>query len=253
MTSGDFVLMARRAACRIGQRDAPKHFIETTFLRVQFFKLPAGLRDGLRNRTSEFAIARLVAWINAHPNHARRFFDDGRRLSQSPHRSRRGAGVVFVPPVGHHHDRPASLFVFQSQGRFGDGVVQGGSADGPVFADGREGARPIRREIQNDPRPIREPFSLSGPESASPFVSAPTVVATTAPASRCAELSRRELEVAALIARGMTNRQIANELVITEGTAANHVKHILARLQLSSRVQIATWAIEHGLLQRPAS
>ena len=109
------------------------------------------------------------------------------------------------------------------------------------------------RFAEVDPRPIREPFSLSGPESASPVVSAPTVVATTAPASRCAELSRRELEVAALIARGMTNRQIANELVITEGTAANHVKHILARLTLRSRVQIATWAIEHGLLQRPAS
>jgi len=66
------------------------------------------------------------------------------------------------------------------------------------------------------------------------------------------ELTQREQEVAALVARGMTNRQIANELVITEGTAANHVKHILARLVLDSRVQIATWAIEHGLT-RPAS
>ena len=53
--------------------------------------------------------------------------------------------------------------------------------------------------------------------------------------------------MAALVARGLTNRQIADELVITEGTAANHVKHILARLVLDSRVQIATWAIERGL------
>jgi DNA-binding NarL/FixJ family response regulator len=60
-------------------------------------------------------------------------------------------------------------------------------------------------------------------------------------------LTHREREVAALIARGLTNRQIAAELVITEGTAANHVKHILARLTLDSRVQVATWAIEHGL------
>jgi non-specific serine/threonine protein kinase len=66
-------------------------------------------------------------------------------------------------------------------------------------------------------------------------------------------LTRREHEVAALVARGLTNRQIADELVITEGTAANHVKHILARLVLDSRVQIATWAIEHGLHQRAAS
>jgi non-specific serine/threonine protein kinase len=60
-------------------------------------------------------------------------------------------------------------------------------------------------------------------------------------------LTQREQEVAVLVAQGMTNRQIAEALVITEGTAANHVKHILARLVLDSRVQIATWAIERGL------
>jgi DNA-binding NarL/FixJ family response regulator len=60
-------------------------------------------------------------------------------------------------------------------------------------------------------------------------------------------LTQREHEVAALVARGLTNRRIAEELMITEGTAASHVKHILARLTLASRVQIATWEIEHGL------
>jgi predicted ATPase/DNA-binding CsgD family transcriptional regulator len=73
-----------------------------------------------------------------------------------------------------------------------------------------------------------------------------------APSSRTAgDLTPRELEVAALVARGLSNRQIADELVIAEGTAANHVKHILARLTLDSRVQIAAWAIEHGL-HRPS-
>jgi non-specific serine/threonine protein kinase len=67
------------------------------------------------------------------------------------------------------------------------------------------------------------------------------------PARSSVELTSREQEVAALVARGLTNRQIAAELVITEGTAANHVKHILARLTLDSRVQIAAWAIQHGL------
>jgi non-specific serine/threonine protein kinase len=66
------------------------------------------------------------------------------------------------------------------------------------------------------------------------------------------ELTSREREVAALVAQGMTNRQIAAELVITEGTAANHVKHILARLVLDSRVQIAGWAIENGLTRARA-
>jgi DNA-binding NarL/FixJ family response regulator len=66
-------------------------------------------------------------------------------------------------------------------------------------------------------------------------------------------LTRRELEVAALVARGLTNRQIAAELVITEGTAANHVKHILARLGVDSRVQVAAWAVEHGLYRSSAT
>ncbi len=60
-------------------------------------------------------------------------------------------------------------------------------------------------------------------------------------------LTQREQEVAALIAQGRTNREIAAALVITEGTAANHVQHILNKLGLNSRAQIAAWAVEHGL------
>ncbi|HEX4836171.1 MAG TPA: tetratricopeptide repeat protein [bacterium] len=60
-------------------------------------------------------------------------------------------------------------------------------------------------------------------------------------------LTRREQEVTALIAQGRTNREIARALVVTEGTAANHVQHILNKLGLNSRAQIAAWAVEHGL------
>jgi non-specific serine/threonine protein kinase len=66
-------------------------------------------------------------------------------------------------------------------------------------------------------------------------------------------LTQRELEVAVLVARGMTNPQIAAELIITPGTASNHVKHILGRLGFESRVQIAAWAVQEGLLPRPPS
>ena len=48
--------------------------------------------------------------------------------------------------------------------------------------------------------------------------------------------------MALLIARGLTNRQIAEALVIAEGTAAVHVNHILGKLECSSRAQVAAWA-----------
>jgi DNA-binding NarL/FixJ family response regulator len=55
-------------------------------------------------------------------------------------------------------------------------------------------------------------------------------------------LSRREQQVAQLVARGLTNRQIADELFVSERTAENHVQHILAKLGVSNRTQIATWS-----------
>ncbi len=62
-------------------------------------------------------------------------------------------------------------------------------------------------------------------------------------------LTHREAEVAAMIAQGRSNREIARALVITEGTAANHVQHILNKLGLHSRAQIAAWAVERGIGQ----
>lgn len=54
-------------------------------------------------------------------------------------------------------------------------------------------------------------------------------------------LSPRELEVAALVADGRTNREIATALFISERTAQNHVQHILTKLGLDNRTQIAAW------------
>ena len=55
------------------------------------------------------------------------------------------------------------------------------------------------------------------------------------------ELSRREREVAQLVARGLSNREIAQRLYLSERTVDNHVSHILDKLGFDSRVQIATW------------
>jgi DNA-binding NarL/FixJ family response regulator len=61
------------------------------------------------------------------------------------------------------------------------------------------------------------------------------------------DLTVRELEVLQLIAAGATNREIAEELVVSEGTVKNHVSNILGRLGLRDRVQAALYAHEHGL------
>jgi DNA-binding CsgD family transcriptional regulator len=61
-------------------------------------------------------------------------------------------------------------------------------------------------------------------------------------------LSPREMEVARLVARGLTNRQIADDLVISKWTADNHVASILRKLDLVARAQVAGWLAQRGLL-----
>jgi predicted ATPase/DNA-binding CsgD family transcriptional regulator/DNA-binding XRE family transcriptional regulator len=83
-------------------------------------------------------------------------------------------------------------------------------------------------------------------------VSAPSPSPSTMTGARSADtalavLSAREREVAALVARGFSNRQIAETLVIAPRTADTHVGHILDKLGLRSRAQIAAWIVEHGL------
>jgi DNA-binding CsgD family transcriptional regulator len=62
-------------------------------------------------------------------------------------------------------------------------------------------------------------------------------------------LTPREREVALLLARGLTNRQIADHLVITERTVGAHVEHILEKLGFTSRTQVALWAVEQKPLR----
>jgi ATP/maltotriose-dependent transcriptional regulator MalT len=64
------------------------------------------------------------------------------------------------------------------------------------------------------------------------------------PASPKGLLSQRERQVAALVARGLSNPQIAEELVISRRTADRHVSNILDKLGFASRGQIAAWAVE---------
>ncbi len=60
-------------------------------------------------------------------------------------------------------------------------------------------------------------------------------------------LTEREREVLELIARGMTNREIAEKMVISEKTVKTHVSNLLDKLELEDRTRAAIWALKHGL------
>ncbi len=62
------------------------------------------------------------------------------------------------------------------------------------------------------------------------------------------DLTEREREVLALVARGYTNKQIAGSLCVSEKTARNHVSHILEKLGLARRSEAAAFAVEHKLV-----
>ncbi|HAJ36643.1 MAG TPA: hypothetical protein DCL15_13230, partial [Chloroflexi bacterium] len=71
----------------------------------------------------------------------------------------------------------------------------------------------------------------------------PTAIVRRTPAG----LTARELEVAALVAQGKSDREIAEMLVLSKRTASTHVGNILNKLGFSSRSQIAAWVVEQRL------
>jgi predicted ATPase/DNA-binding CsgD family transcriptional regulator len=97
-------------------------------------------------------------------------------------------------------------------------------------------------EIRQSRPAVPAPESEAGPGALAP-------AASPAEPPLPMVLPPREREVAVLVARGLTNREIARELVITEGTAANYVRRLIQRLGLSNRARVAAWAVEHGLTQ----
>src|SRR5579859_6828595 len=62
-------------------------------------------------------------------------------------------------------------------------------------------------------------------------------------------LSWREREIAAYVARGWTNQQMADALIVSRRTVESHVSHIFGKLGLTTRAQVAVWASQHGLTE----
>ena len=80
------------------------------------------------------------------------------------------------------------------------------------------------------------------------FPSLPAATPRQTAKERYGGLTAREREVATLIAQGLSNREIADRLTISERTAERHVANIMLKLNFNARTQIAAWAVENGLL-----
>lgn len=136
--------------------------------------------------------------------------------------------------IGDGHPRGAALHVASSvMGAANPGeVLVSGTVKDLVVGSGLEFADRGSREFAGVPGSWN--LFAAGPERP---ISTNQPARATAPA----ELSRREREVAQLVAGGLSNREIAGRLFLSERTVDNHVHHILDKLGFDSRVQIATW------------
>ena len=136
--------------------------------------------------------------------------------------------------------------------------LSGGAISRPARVLGAVDAYRSMRE----PRPYRPP--LGGDEAAAELqadaragkLDAEAVAAVLTAAGHSvssrrewpAGLTSREVDVVRLVARGLSSKQIAAELVITPKTARNHIEHIYTKIDASSRVAASLFATEHGLL-----
>jgi non-specific serine/threonine protein kinase len=132
------------------------------------------------------------------------------------------------------------------QGRYADLVARvRGQLREDVFASawalGRSASmeEAIALALRSEPAPAEKP--APGEEPAPP----------SAPSDGTQILTRREREVAELIATGRSNREIAETLVVSVKTVETHVEHIFRKLGVQNRAEVAVWAAQHGLLPAP--
>jgi predicted ATPase/DNA-binding CsgD family transcriptional regulator/Tfp pilus assembly protein PilF len=113
--------------------------------------------------------------------------------------------------------------------RLGETVTAGLLAEGRAMTADQAIRYAMSTDRADQPTPGAGPRPTLAASNGSPGASAPSA------------LTPREWEIAAMIARGLTNQQIADELVISRATVARHVANILTKLGFSSRAQVAAW------------
>ena len=108
-------------------------------------------------------------------------------------------------------------------------------------------------EVPDAVRGVHEGQSLINPAMAakliSEFASMSRKEAERPPQLPVPRLTDREMEVLRLVAKGMNNREIAKQLFISENTVKNHVRNILEKLQLHSRMEAVVYAVRERLLE----
>ena len=107
-------------------------------------------------------------------------------------------------------------------------------------------------EVAHSIRQVQTGQSLISPALASKLLTEFAAMANrgdTAQAPPSPKLTAREMEVLRLVARGMNNRDIARDLFISENTVKNHVRNILEKLQLHSRMEAVVYAVREKLLE----
>jgi DNA-binding NarL/FixJ family response regulator len=161
-----------------------------------------------------------LTWVANEEGHS----DQAARLLGTLNAAWRSLGAVLPPPLADEHDRC---------------VASARQALGPRAYEAafREGeGRPLDEAVR----------SALGEKSATP----------PGPAGRdgsAAHLTRRENEIAGLVAEGLSNKEIAGRLVIAQRTAEGHVEHILTKLGFTSRAQIAAWIAENRARSEPGN
>lgn len=92
--------------------------------------------------------------------------------------------------------------------------------------------------------------SVMSPQMANRLADAVRASQSNTKTSPAAKLSPREAEIIVMLAAGASNKEIARRLELAESTVKIHVQGILRKLNLSSRVQAAVYAVEHGLMEK---
>jgi len=106
-------------------------------------------------------------------------------------------------------------------------------------------------EVAQAVRVVAEGQSLISPSMAAKLIDEFKEISRTDREAGAPRLTDRELEVLRLVAKGLNNREVAKQLFISENTVKNHVRNILDKLQLHSRMEAVMYAVREKLLDIP--